>query len=33
MKKSEVIEDVIAHCQSEGRVLPAPSVMPMQEVL
>jgi predicted RNase H-like HicB family nuclease len=29
----EVIEDVIAHFEAEGRPLPAPKVRPMQEVV
>lgn len=29
----EVIEDVIAHFDSEGRPLPAPTVRPMREVV
>jgi predicted RNase H-like HicB family nuclease len=29
----EVVEDVIAHFESEGRPLPAPNVKPMQEVV
>jgi hypothetical protein len=29
----EVIEQVIAHFESEGRRLPTPKVRPMQEVL
>ncbi len=29
----EVIEDVIAHFESEGRLLPVPKVRPMQEVV
>ena len=29
----EVIEDVIAHFESQGRSLPAPKVRPMQEVV
>ena len=29
----EVIEDVIAHFESESRPLPAPKVRPMQEVV
>ena len=29
----QVIEDVIAHFESEGRSLPPPRVRPMQEVL
>ncbi|MCU0960475.1 MAG: type II toxin-antitoxin system HicB family antitoxin [Pirellulaceae bacterium] len=29
----EVIEDVIAHFESQGRPLPAPRVRPMQEVV
>jgi predicted RNase H-like HicB family nuclease len=29
----EVIEDVIAHFEAEGRSLPPPKVRPMQEVL
>ena len=29
----EVIEEVIAHFESEGRSLPAPRVRPMQEML
>ncbi|HEY5596934.1 MAG TPA: pilus assembly protein HicB [Candidatus Bipolaricaulota bacterium] len=28
-----VVEDVIAHFESEGRSLPAPKVKPMQEVV
>lgn len=28
----EVVEDVIAHFEAEGRPLPAPLVRPMQEV-
>ena len=29
---SEVVEDVVRHFETEGRVLPAPRVRPMQEV-
>ena len=29
----EVIEEVIAHLNSEGRPMPAPTVRPMQEVV
>ena len=29
----EVVEDVIAHFETEGRALPAPRVRPMQEVI
>jgi predicted RNase H-like HicB family nuclease len=29
----EVVEDVIAHFESEGRPLPTPRVKPMQEVV
>ncbi len=29
----EVVEDVIAHFESEGRPLPPPKVRPMQEVV
>ena len=29
----EVVEDVIAHFESEGRSLPIPRVRPMQEVV
>ncbi len=30
---SQVVEDVIAHFESEGRALPPPRVRPMQEVV
>ena len=29
----EVVEDVVAHFESSGRALPAPSVRPMREVV
>lgn len=29
----DVVEDVIAHFESEGRALPSPSVRPMQELV
>jgi predicted RNase H-like HicB family nuclease len=29
----DVIDDVIAHFESDGRTLPAPKVRPMQEVV
>jgi len=29
----EVVEDVVAHFESEGRSLPSPSVRPMREVV
>lgn len=28
----EVVEEIISHFQSEGRILPSPTVRPMQEV-